>query len=898
MREGADRDDGRAAQRARRARPADRRDRRRGAEDEPVGGRRAVRAGHPHPLLRRAAAARSSRTCSTCSTAATRPASSPSCARGSSGTGSPGTIRAAPGRAPAGGHQRRHDPRPRPVRGHAARRPPRRRARRGDGLRGAPGPDVPARRDHLADRGDRPRPGDRHAGARAARARCRSGRATASGARGSSARRSARSRAGRSTSRAEALERDYDLDRRAAAQPGRVPARAAAGHPAWSRPTGRSWSSASATRSATGGCACSRPFGGRVHAAWALALSARIREQLGLESDAIWSDDGIIVHLPDAEEPPGAELVLLEPDEVEDLVVAELGARRCSAPASARTPARALLIPRARPGQAHAAVAAAAEVAVAARGRASKYGEFPIILETYRECLRDVLDVPGLRRAAAPRSHRREISLVEVETPTASPFASSLLFDYVATYMYEGDTPNAERRAAALSLDRDLLRELLGQEELRDLIDPGALERGRGRPAVPVRRRARHRPRRAARRAAARRRPDAGRGPRARARRPRRRRDARGARAASGARSRVRVGGEERWIDAADAGPVPRRARRRAARRACRRRSSRTCPTRCCGSSRRYAATHGPFTTAELRARYGVDVVGGAARARARRRRSSAASCAPAAREREWCDPEVLRRLRRASLAVLRKEIEPAEQRDAGALPARPGRGSTAIPPSGAGIDRLREVLVPLQGLALPAEVWERDVLPRRVGAYSPAWMDQLCASGEVVWIGAGAARAQLGPGRAVLPRGPARCSGRRRTRGEVPPAERARARSATRLAAGACFFTDLLVDVELAARGAPGGAVGPGLGGRGDQRRVRAAARAAADAGAGPARARAPRDRAARAVRRRPRARGGAAAQVQGRWSLTAPLLARRRSTRSRAAGRSASCCSSATGS
>ena len=106
---------------------------------------------------------------------------------------------------------------------------------------------------------------------------------------------------------------------------------------------------------------------------------------------------------------------------------------------------------------------------------AKKYGEFPIILETYRECLRDVLDVPGLIELLT-KLHRREITMVEVETPTASPFASSLLFDYVATYMYEGDTPNAERRAAALSLDRELLRELLGQEELRDLIDPGALE--------------------------------------------------------------------------------------------------------------------------------------------------------------------------------------------------------------------------------------------------------------------------------------------------------------------------------------------------------------------------------------------------------------------------------------
>ncbi|HEY2655250.1 MAG TPA: DEAD/DEAH box helicase, partial [Solirubrobacteraceae bacterium] len=215
------------------------------------------------------------------------------------------------------------------------------------------------------------------------------------------------------------------------------------------------------------------PFGGRVHAAWGLALSARIRDELGLESDAIWSDDGIIVHLPDAEEPPGADMVLLEPDELEDLVVAELSASALFGARFRENAARALLIPRARPGkrtplwQQRLKSQSLLEVA-------RNYGEFPIILETFRECLRDVLDLPALV-GLLTRLQRREISLVEVETATASPFASSLLFDYVATYMYEGDTPNAERRAAALSLDRDLLRELLGQEELRDLIDPAAL---------------------------------------------------------------------------------------------------------------------------------------------------------------------------------------------------------------------------------------------------------------------------------------------------------------------------------------------------------------------------------------------------------------------------------------
>src|SRR5213075_2755954 len=216
------------------------------------------------------------------------------------------------------------------------------------------------------------------------------------------------------------------------------------------------------------------PFGGRVHAAWALALSAKIRDETGLESDAIWSDDGIIVHLPDADEPPGADLMLIEPDELEDLVVGELGGSALFGARFRENAARALLIPRAYPGrrtplwQQRLKSQTLLEVA-------RRYAQFPIVLETYRECLRDVLDVPGLTELLTAL-HRRELSLVEVETPTASPFASSLLFDYVATYMYEGDTPNAERRAAALSLDRELLRELLGQEELRDLIDPAALD--------------------------------------------------------------------------------------------------------------------------------------------------------------------------------------------------------------------------------------------------------------------------------------------------------------------------------------------------------------------------------------------------------------------------------------
>jgi ATP-dependent Lhr-like helicase len=613
------------------------------------------------------------------------------------------------------------------------------------------------------------------------------------------------------------------------------------------------------------------PFGGRVHAAWSLALSARIRDQVGLESDAIYSDDGIIVHLPDAEEPPGAELVLLAPDEIEDLIVAELGSSALFGARFRENAARALLIPRARPGkrtplwQQRLKSQSLLEVA-------KKYGEFPVILETYRECLRDVLDVPGLVDLLT-RIHRRELTLVEVETATASPFASSLLFDYVATYMYEGDTPNAERRAAALSLDRDLLRELLGQEELRDLIDPGALERVESDLqclSEPARATGRDGLLDVLRRigdlnlAEATARVLDGLDVAAMLD------DLRGERRAA----RIRVNGEERWVDAADAG-LYRDALGAAPPGGLPAVFLEDVPDALVRLLVRYAATHGPFTTGEVQARYGID---GSAALRELERAGDLVrgELRPGGSDREWCDPEVLRRLRRASLAVLRKEIEPAEARElARFLPA--WQGVDRHPASGAGIDRLRETLVPLQGLPLPAEVWERDVLPRRVGAYSPAWMDQLCAAGEVVWVGAGALGRNSGrvalyfredlsllgppPYRGDLPSGPAHDAVR------------------DRLAAGACFFTDLLVDVALSPEEiqealwdlAWAGVVtndafaplrAPRLTlARAQRDQIRRSGRRAGRFGAG---------------RRRDGAAGGAAggAHVQGRWSLTEPLL------------------------
>src|SRR6184192_3843364 len=216
------------------------------------------------------------------------------------------------------------------------------------------------------------------------------------------------------------------------------------------------------------------PFGARVHAPWAMAVGARLRDSLGIEVQSIWSDDGIAFHLPDADAPPSTDLLLLGTDELDELVLAEVGQTALFGARFRENAARALLIPRRRPGE-RSPLWQQRLKAQNLLQVARKYASFPIVLETYRECLQDVFDLPALR-GLLHAVQTRDLDVVEVETQSASPYSASLLFDYIATYMYEDDTPPAERRAQALSLDRDLLRELLGQEEMRDLLDPGALE--------------------------------------------------------------------------------------------------------------------------------------------------------------------------------------------------------------------------------------------------------------------------------------------------------------------------------------------------------------------------------------------------------------------------------------
>ena len=505
------------------------------------------------------------------------------------------------------------------------------------------------------------------------------------------------------------------------------------------------------------------PFGARVHAPWALALAARMRDSLGLEVQSIWSDDGIALHLPDADAPPPTDEIVISPDEIEELVVQEVGQSALFGARFRENAARALLIPRRRPDQRTPLW----QQRLKAQGLlqvARRYGSFPIILETYRECLQDVFDLPALKRLLTGL-RTRELDLVDVETASASPYSASLLFDYIATYMYEDDTPPAERRAQALSLDRDLLRELLGQEELRDLLDADAVDE--------VERQLRGSPHNADHLH-----------DQLRLRGDLREGEYDAGFAQTLLRERrallVRISGEQRLIAVEDAGRY---------RDALGVMPPGGLPEVFLEGGEesleqlvlRYARGRGPFTTAQANERFGRDVEPLLQKLE-RREQLLRGELRPGGTEREWCDPEVLRRLRRASLAALRKEVEPAEQ-------AALGR----FLPHWHGVDRratLREALVPLQGLSLPVSLWESEVLPRRVPGFNPGQLDQLCASGEVVWVGAGLDRV------AVYFRDDAPALGR--PAAASPPEGEAHGAIRAALGRSAEFWYDLVAATEL----------------------------------------------------------------------------------------------------
>jgi ATP-dependent Lhr-like helicase len=477
------------------------------------------------------------------------------------------------------------------------------------------------------------------------------------------------------------------------------------------------------------------PFGGRVHAPWAMAVEARLAEQ-GREVQAIWTDDGIALRLPDGGDPPGEELFLLDPGEVEDELMAALGGSALFAAHFRENAARALLLPRRRPGQ-RTPLWMQRQRSSDLLAVASRYGSFPIILETYREVLQDVFDLPALKELLAG-IRSRVIRVTSVETRSASPFATGLLFDYVGTYLYEGDAPLAERRAQALSLDRELLAELLGEDELRELLDPASVtDLELELQGLAGRRRARtvdgiHD---LLRRVGDLRTDEVA----ARADLP----DAAGALAALEADRRavrMRLGGEDRWVAIEDV------ARLRDALGASPPAGVADAWLTAVGAYAdapldglllRWARTHATFTAGGPAARWGLAIgrVVEALDGMVGRGQLLVGAFRPGGVEHEYADPDVIRSLRRRSVARLRREVEPVgPEALARFLPEWHGIGSPVR-----GHDRLLEVVAQLEGYPLPASILERDVLSARVADYSPRLLDELGAAGEVVWIGRGA---------------------------------------------------------------------------------------------------------------------------------------------------------------
>ncbi len=484
------------------------------------------------------------------------------------------------------------------------------------------------------------------------------------------------------------------------------------------------------------------PFGARLHAPWALAIESRVRERLGLEVQTMYTDDGIVVRLPEADEAPPADSIMFDPEEIEELVVGQVGSSALFASRFRECAARALLLPRRRPGQ-RTPLWQQRQKSAGLLQVASSYGSFPVILETYRECLQDVFDLPGLIDLMGA-IRRREVRVVEVDTPSPSPFATSLQFGYIAAFMYEGDAPLAERRAQALSLDRSLLAELLGREELRELIDPASL----GDLELELQLLAEDRKVRT---------PDAlhdalrslgdlsvdeashrSQDP---AQTPAWLAELEGTRRAI----RIRVAGIERWIAIEDA------ARFRDALGA-------ALPVGVPAAFlepvedpladlvARFARTHGPFVPSEPAERLGlgIAVVHQTLQRLEHQGRTAQGEFRPGATGQEWVDVQVLRRLRRRSLAALRKEVEPAPQEAlARFLAAWQGLGPSS--PRRADAAALYRVIDQLQGAPLPASSLEPQVLANRLPGYTPSLLDELCASGEIVWAGAGAVGANDG---------------------------------------------------------------------------------------------------------------------------------------------------------
>jgi ATP-dependent Lhr-like helicase len=471
------------------------------------------------------------------------------------------------------------------------------------------------------------------------------------------------------------------------------------------------------------------PLGSRIHAPWAMAVTAHIRNRTGMDVEVMWGDEGFVIRFPDVDKPPDPMLLVPDADEVEGLVMRQLGSTSLFAARFRETAARALLLPRRRPGT-RTPLWQQRKRAADLLAVASRFGSFPALLETYRELLRDQFDMPSLV-ATLRRIGSRALRVTTIDSQVPSPFAASLLFSYVANYIYDGDAPLAERRAQALSVDQAQLRELLGDAELRELLDPEAL--------LAIERQLQHvddkykvrtadalhdllirigdlsideiharsalpdttsvvRELEQARRAVA--------------------------LAVAGERRYVAVEDVARYRDALGV-PLPPGLP-----------AALLEPVRDPAGDLvlRYARSHAPFTARELAARYGLGVsVAEAVLLRLTQDgRLVEGEFRPGGTEREWSDPDVLRSVRRRSLAKLRQEVEAV---DTDAL-GRFAMSWHGIGSGRHGLEPLLDAIEQLQGAALPASVLEREILPARVENFEPGMLDTLMAAGEVVWVG------------------------------------------------------------------------------------------------------------------------------------------------------------------
>ena len=473
------------------------------------------------------------------------------------------------------------------------------------------------------------------------------------------------------------------------------------------------------------------PFGSRIHIPWAMAVSARIRAAGGPEVETLWGDDGFVLRFPDTEEPPDIDWILVESAEAMALVLHQLGSTALFAGRFREAAGRALLLPRRR-ADARSPLWQLRKRSYDLLSVASRYPSFPLLLEAYRECLRDVFDMPALIEILK-EVEERKLRVHTVETRKPSPFAASLLFSYVANFLYDGDAPLAERRAQALTIDQDQLRELLGEADLRELLDANAIadveeaaqclaETHRARSADGIHdlclRLGDLSREELARRVAS---PDLL------------------AHLDRLVRSRrlleLRIAGERRLIAAEDAAryrdglgiPLPPGLP-----------ASLMEPVAhpVLELVRRYARTHGPFTVRDAANRFALDgsVIESVLRQLVLEGRVLEGGFRPGGLHREWCDLEILRQIRRKSLAKLRREVEPVEQHTLARFLSH--WQGVLLPRRGANLDALLDAIENLQGAPLPASLVESAILPARVADYAPAGLDTLIAAGEVTWAG------------------------------------------------------------------------------------------------------------------------------------------------------------------